>query len=86
MKDDRPKEDQYRSQFRLPYSLYDQLKSAADAHKRSVNAELVARLEASFRAPDDPVDRLLTVLDVRDRRLIDELKSVVSAIDPTRKR
>ncbi|WP_324710083.1 Arc family DNA-binding protein [Pseudomonas citronellolis] len=38
----------YRSQFRLPYPLYEQLKEAADANHRSVNAELVARLEASF--------------------------------------
>lgn len=41
-------EDIYRSQFRLPYSLYEQLKASADAHHRSINAELVARLEASF--------------------------------------
>lgn len=41
-------EDIYRSQFRLPYSLYERLKAAADANRRSVNAELVARLEESF--------------------------------------
>lgn len=41
-------DDIYRSQFRLPYSLYEQLKKSADANHRSVNAELVARLEASF--------------------------------------
>lgn len=41
-------EDIYRSQFRLPYSLYEQLKESADANHRSVNAELVARLEKSF--------------------------------------
>ena len=40
--------DIYRSQFRLPYSLYESLKDAADANRRSVNAELVARLEASI--------------------------------------
>ncbi|MFX6258380.1 Arc family DNA-binding protein, partial [Acinetobacter baumannii] len=38
-------EDTYRSQFRLPYALYELLKAAADANKRSVNAELVSRLE-----------------------------------------
>lgn len=41
-------EDTYRSQFRLPYQLYELLKKAADANRRSVNAELIARLEASF--------------------------------------
>lgn len=44
-------EDIYRSQFRLPYSLYEQLKESADNNHRSVNAELVARLEESF-SPD----------------------------------
>lgn len=77
MKDDSPKEDQYRSQFRLPYSLYDQLKSAADAEKRSVNAEIVLRLEASFVAAEDPVARLLPILEERDRRLIDELRAAL---------
>ncbi|MBZ9665741.1 Arc family DNA-binding protein [Pseudomonas sp. LMG 31766] len=38
----------YRSQFRLPHPLYEKLKASADANHRSVNAELVARLEASF--------------------------------------
>lgn len=38
-------EEIYRSQFRLPYTLYEQLKGAADKNRRAVNAELVARLE-----------------------------------------
>lgn len=42
----------YRSQFRLPYPLYEQLKAAADGNRRSVNAELVARLEESFTVQD----------------------------------
>ncbi|MGQ7814578.1 Arc family DNA-binding protein [Metapseudomonas furukawaii] len=41
-------DDIYRSQFRLPYPLYEQLKQAADDNRRSVNAELVARLTESF--------------------------------------
>jgi hypothetical protein len=41
-------EDLYRSQFRLPYSLFDQLKAAADKSGRSVNAEVVSRLTDSF--------------------------------------
>lgn len=39
----------YRSQFRLPWELYEQMKTSADTNQRSVNAELVARLEESFR-------------------------------------
>ncbi|AZS49345.1 Arc family DNA-binding protein [Entomomonas moraniae] len=42
------KDDIYRSQFRLPYSLYEKLKESADANNRSVNAELIIRLENSF--------------------------------------
>ncbi|WLH76823.1 Arc family DNA-binding protein [Pseudomonas sp. FP2335] len=41
-------EEIYRSQFRLPYSLYEQLKASADKNRRSVNAELIARLEQSL--------------------------------------
>lgn len=44
------KEDLYRSQFRFPYSLYEKLKEAAEQNRRSVNAELTARLEQSFSA------------------------------------
>lgn len=42
--------DLYRSQFRLPYPLYEQLKAASEASSRSLNAEIVARLERSFTA------------------------------------
>ncbi|MDH0749528.1 Arc family DNA-binding protein [Pseudomonas sp. GD03842] len=41
-------EEIYRSQFRLPQGLYELLKAAADENHRSVNAELVSRLEMSF--------------------------------------
>lgn len=44
----------YRSQFRMPYALYEQLKASADANHRSVNAELVARLEDSFASDPSP--------------------------------
>lgn len=40
--------DTYRSQFRMPQELYERLKTEADKNRRSVNAELVARLEDSF--------------------------------------
>lgn len=38
----------YRSQFRLPQSVYELLKASADENRRSVNAELISRLESSF--------------------------------------
>lgn len=45
-------EDIYRSQFRLPYSLYELLKASADHNHRSVNAELIARLTSTFKKMD----------------------------------
>lgn len=66
-------EDIYRSQFRLPYSLYESLKEAADANRRSVNAELVARLEASFDLLDT-TDRKMTFHIEKDRLLADHGK------------
>lgn len=41
-------DDTYRSQFRMPMPVYEKLKAAADRNGCSVNAELVARLDASF--------------------------------------
>lgn len=40
--------DLHRSQYRLPVTLHEQLQVAAAAAGRSVNAEIVARLSASF--------------------------------------
>ncbi|MDE1713572.1 Arc family DNA-binding protein (plasmid) [Chromobacterium amazonense] len=40
--------DIFRSQFRLPWDLYEQLKKSAEEAGRSLNAEIVFRLEASF--------------------------------------
>ena len=44
-------DDTYRSQFRLPGNLADALREAAEVAGRSMNAEIVARLQASFHAP-----------------------------------
>lgn len=48
--DDFRPHDTVRSQLRLPAVLHEQLKSASEATGRSMNAEIVARLEASFGA------------------------------------
>lgn len=44
------KDDTYRSQFRLPYDLYESLKSSAEENHRSLNAEIVDRLSKSVDA------------------------------------
>lgn len=41
-------QDLFRSQFRLPYPLYEGLKAAAERNGRSLNSELVNRLERSL--------------------------------------
>lgn len=41
-------EDTFRSQFRLPYPLYEKLKAVAEESNRSLNAEIVARLQSTF--------------------------------------
>ena len=49
-------EDTYRSQFRLPQSLYEKLKASAEQSGRPLNTELVRRLEVSFATPEQPPD------------------------------
>lgn len=66
------KDDIYRSQFRLPYDLYEKLKEAADAKSRSVNAELVARLADSF----DDTDNQLRALN--NKLAVSELTALVN--------
>jgi len=64
-------EDTHRSQFRLPHSLYEQLTSAAQQEGRSLNAEIVARLQRSFgfdgsgAVLSDQVERRLADLERR---------------------
>ncbi|GAB5101351.1 Arc family DNA-binding protein [Caballeronia sp. HLA56] len=41
-------EDTHRSQYRLPWPLYEELKAAAERNRRPLNAELIARLESTF--------------------------------------
>ena len=43
--------DTFRSQFRLPWPVYLQLKAASEASGRSLNAELVAQLSSALSTP-----------------------------------
>ena len=56
-------EDLYRSQFRMPYSLYERLKEAADHSGRSVNAELVYRLGQTFEFDGDKIGSVASLAD-----------------------
>ena len=73
--------DTFRSQFRLPSELADQLRDAADASGRSMNAEVVARLEQSFAAYIDK-DLTSKMLNTEVQRLSEELRSLRAAASP----
>lgn len=84
-------EEIYRSQFRLPYALYEKLKGAADLNHRSVNAELVARLEASFEPHPqiiivDEAHRSEGASPERALALIEQLKGELVAFTATPKK
>ncbi|OAJ61494.1 hypothetical protein A6V36_24285 [Paraburkholderia ginsengiterrae] len=63
--------------LRLPADLKERLKQAADASNRSMNAEVVARLEESFTGGAAPIDehtldlfaeKVGQVLDEREKK------------------
>lgn len=61
--------------FRMPTELRDRLREAAEANNRSVTAELVHRLEASFSAPpstDDAIEKLQGILWQAVEKLADD--------------
>ena len=47
-----PSETQERFIVRFPDGMRDQIKKSAEANGRSMNAEIVARLQATFSTPD----------------------------------
>lgn len=59
-------EEIFRSQFRLPYELYERLKSSADESRRSLNAEVVHRLEEGF-------SKKLALEDASDAEILQEI-------------
>ena len=68
-------EDLYRSQFRLPYPLYERLKAASDSSGRSVNGELVYRLGQTFDS-----DKLVSVASLADKLTRPENRGELEAL------
>lgn len=62
--------DLHRSQYRLPAALYEQLQAAADAAGRSLNAEVVHRLEASFQPASSSQAELQELIEQAVRRAL----------------
>ncbi len=48
----------FRSQFRLPIELAEKLKNSAEQNRRSLNAEIVNRLERSYEDDAEQLDRI----------------------------
>jgi len=64
----------------VPDALYEQLKQSADAHRRSINSEVIVCLEHSLQNPRTSGEELLTrIRKLRKKtahgRLTDELLS-----------
>lgn len=66
------KNDYFRSQFRLPNDLYERLKAEAEKGGRSLNGEIVARLEASFEP--GLVAQVAQLLDEQTARIVEEIR------------
>ena len=49
---------EFRSQFRLPVDLAEKLKHSAEENRRSLNAEIVNRLERSYEDDAEQLDRI----------------------------
>jgi hypothetical protein len=63
--------------IRLPVGLKRQVQDAAEDNKRSMNAEIVSRLEASFRQPKGLMARLAATKATR----LDHLEKRVAALE-----
>lgn len=52
----------------IPEDVYDSLKAKAEEHRRSLNQEIIHRLEASLRVPRlDPEEKLRRIRALRAR-------------------
>ena len=81
-------DETFRSQFRLPFPLYERLKHSADKSRRSVNAELVSRLAESFQSPRELEDKLavmkfvlqLSTKHIADQDVVASIESVLKSL------
>lgn len=69
--------------LRLPEDLRDKITRAAETGRRSINAEVVARLEASFSGPGVTSAPAVINMDDLARRALDDALEALLA-DPVR--
>jgi plasmid stability protein len=65
--------------FRVPENLHEQLEEQASANHRSLNAEVVARLQASFGHEAPPCDN--SEMQARMRRMEELAQESTTAAD-----
>ena len=77
-----PVAEQVQVNFRMPADLRDRLRAEAEENNRSLNAEIVSRLEASFDTDDgrDVVADLYRKQRVETDREIFELREAINAL------
>lgn len=74
-----------RINFRLPDGLRDRIKDAAKINNRSMNSELIARLEASFDAGVQIAPAFATLLESHiQQEVAARLKAIAASIGETR--
>ena len=76
----------FRSQFRLPVELADKIRESADASGRSMNAEVVARLEQSFQErAGQSLDAAREEVRAQIRLVLEEMKAMENLISDARR-
>ena len=73
--------DTNRSQYRLPIPLHERLQAAASESGRSINAEVVARLEHSFDVPALVQAAIVALFESRDPKVVAALEGLRNAPD-----
>jgi len=78
-----PKQTDPQFKLRMPAELKDEVGRAAAAGNRSLNAEIIARLEASFEAENVIAEQNAMVMDLAEKlvEMIDEVKRSNAVID-----
>ena len=66
-------EDVIRSQIRLPEATYEALKRQAELNHRSLNSEMVARLQTSLNEHEETLAKL-AVLEKQNQEILQLLK------------
>lgn len=65
MAEDQNRTLQDKFMLRLPEGMRQEIKSAADSNKRSMNAEIIARLEASLATNSMTADSFVRIMDAQ---------------------